>query len=552
MPNKISRSLFALAAGFLTLFPSCKKTIDDAYLNPNAAVIQPVETLLAPVIDGFAYYYTANGSGYGLQLDGTLLGRYIQYWGITTNADPYGQMGPVIGASDNTGSVWATVYYGQGQNVNKIIEWGSQQKKWDYVGVAWAIRAWGWLALTNQYSDAPLVQAFNTSLSQFKYDTQPMFYDSCRAICFRALTYLNMTGDSVSPANLLKGDYYFFGGDVNKWKKFVYGILARSYNDLTNKTVYTSNHYADSAIKYASLAMSSNADNAMCKFQGGNTSPVNSYYGPYRANLGTYRQGQYIADLLSGNNPQMFTGVLDPRTPYMLRENTNGTYKGFIPWLGTSGLSAGDYPQNFWGDPSSSTSTVAPKVNNSRYIFNDTAEYPLMTASEMQLILAESYLRKNNDQANALAAYTNAIQLNMNMLTTIYPTNIPAAKVMNGASEAAYLSNPKVVPAIGSLTLSHIMLQKYIALYGWGVNETWTDMRRYHYADPDPVTGNQVYANFVVPSGNNIYATNGGKPVYRCKPRYNSEYLYDVPELTRIGAINPDYNTYEMWFSQNN
>src|SRR6267142_172672 len=123
----------------------------------------------------------------------------------------------------------------------------------------------------------------------------------------------------------------------------------------------------------------------------------------------------------------------------------------------------------------------------------------------------------------------------MDMLTTIYKVNIPAAKV---------------TPAVGNLTLSHIMLPKYLALYGWGVHETWTDMRRYHYIDADPVTGNQVYANFVVPSGINIYATNGGKPVYRCKPRYNSEYLYDVPELTRIGAENPDYNTYECWFSQ--
>jgi YD repeat-containing protein len=548
MRFKLSQSIFILCAGVLLLVGSCTKKIDEAYLNPNALTVQPIETLLAPVIDGFAYYYSANGSGFGLMLDGTLLGRYVQYFGITTAGDLYGEQGPVIGASDNTGSVWGTVYFGQGQNVNQIIAWGTQQQKWDYVGVAWAIRAWGWLTLTNQYSDAPLQQAFNTSLSQFKYDSMALFYDSTRAICFRALNFLSRTDGNVSQANLNKGDYYFFGGDVNKWKKFVYGILARSYNDLTNKAIYTANDYADSAIKYASLAMSANSDNAMCKFQGGNTSPVNSYYGPYRANLGSYRQGQYIADLMSGNNPQMFTGVADPRAPYMLRENANGAYKGFTPWLGTSGLSSTDYPQNFWGN-ATATSTTAPAVNNSRYIFQDTAEYPLMTASEMQFILAESYLRKG-DQASALTAYTNGIQLNMDMLTTIYPQNIPAASVMSSVTESAYLSNPAVVPAVGGLTLSHVMLQKYIALFGWGVDETWTDMRRYHYIDPDPVTGNQVYANLVVPSGIYLYPTNGGALAYRCKPRYNSEYLYDVPELTRIGAENPNYNTYECWFSQ--
>jgi hypothetical protein len=549
MRYKIFHPISILCAGLL-LLSSCTKQIDNAYQNPNALVVEPIETLLAPVIDAFSYYYTANGSAYGLMNDGVLLGRYIQYWGTTTNGELYGQMGPVLAPSDNTGSVWATVYYGGGQNINKIIEWGTEQKKWDYVGVAWAIRAWGWLTLTNQYSDAPLQQAFNTSLSQFKYDPQSLFYDSTRVICLRALDFLNRTGDGVSQANLAKGDYYFYGGDVNKWKKFVYGILARSYNDLTNKNIYTSNHFADSAIKYANLAMTSNVDNAMCKFQGGTSSPPNSYYGPYRLNLGSIRQGQYISDLMSGRNTGAFTGVLDPRTTYMLRENTLGTYEGFIPWLGTSGLGTNDYPQNFWGNATAS-STGAPAVNNSRYIFQDTSEYPIMTASEMQFIIAESYLRKG-DQGSALTAYTNAISLNFDMLTTVYPQNIPAAKVITSGSKTTYLANPAIVPAVGGLTLTHIMLQKYIALFGWGVNETWTDMRRYHYLDADPATGAQVYANLTVPAGSNLFATNGGHYVYRCRPRYNSEYLYDVPELTRIGAENADYNTYECWFSQKN
>ena len=65
-------------------------------------------------------------------------------------------MGGTMAASDNTGAIWGAVYYGQGQNVNKIIEWGTEEQKWDFVGAAWAISAWGWLELTNQYSDAIL------------------------------------------------------------------------------------------------------------------------------------------------------------------------------------------------------------------------------------------------------------------------------------------------------------------------------------------------------------------------------------------------------------
>jgi hypothetical protein len=67
------------------------------------------------------------------------------------------------------------------------------------------------------------------------------------------------------------------------------------------------------------------------------------------------------------------------------------------------------------------------------------------------------------------------------------------------AKKDAYLSNPAIVPSAGvALTLSQIMLQKYIALYGWGMHETWVDMRRYHYTDLDPATGKQVYSDLTL------------------------------------------------------
>ncbi len=547
MQNKISKLLITTGLFCLLSTLSCTKKIDDAYLNPNAAVVQPIESILSGVIGSFTAFFSSAGTGYGVQADGILLGRYIQYWGTQTNGENYGQMGGTIG-SDASGGLWAAVYYGQGQNLNRIVQWGTEQQKWDYVGAALAIRAWGWLELTNIYGDAILKEAFNTNLAQFHYDTQPEFYDSCRSICFRSLNYLNRTDGNVSASNLAIGDAYFYNGDVNKWKKFVYGLLARSYQDLSNKTIYSTNGYADSAIKYATLSMSSNAENAAVRVAGGLTSAVNNYFGPFRANIGAIRQGGYIADLMSGRNTDAFFNVNDPRRWYMLRENTNGTFKGFVPWLGTSGLSAGDYPQNFWGN-TTSTSTAPPAVDSSRYLYQNTSPWPMMTASEMQFILAEAALLKG-DRPTALAAYINGISLNFDMITTTYPQNVRVSNQITPALKLAYLTNPAVVPTAAGLTLKHIMLQKYIALFGWGVQETWTDLRKYHYTDLDPLTGQQVYAQFTPPTGVNLISTNNGKMVNRCRPRFNSEYLYNIPELTRLGALNTDYNTYEMWFSQ--
>ena len=72
-------------------------------------------------------------------------------------------------------------------------------------------------------------------------------------------------------------------------------------------------------------------------------------------------------------------------------------------------------------------------------------------------------------------------------------------------------------------------------------------MRRFHYSDS--YDGMPVYRDFVVPSGFDLFPDNGGKLVYRMRPRFNSEYVWNINELTRIGATTNDYHTKEMWFS---
>ena len=555
MQNKFLNLLLFPGVFSIFVMTSCSKKIDDAYLNPNAPIKVPIENILPGVLGAFTAFNSAAGSNYGVQIDDVLLGRYIQYWGSTTNGENYGSMGGTIG-SDNTGGIWAAAYYGHGGNVNRIIEWGTEDQKWDYVGVAYAIRAWDWLELTNQYGDAILKEAFKDQ-AQFHYDTQPEFYDSCRVICFRALNYLNRTDGNVNNANLAQSDAYFMQGNISKWKKFVYGVLARSYIDLSNKANFVSSGYADSAIKYASLSMTTNGDNALATFSALNTSNgFNSYFGPTRSNIGTVRQGGYIANLMSGANTGAFTGVFDPRCWYMLSENANGTFKGVTPWLGVTEYLTGttptaNYPKNFWRHATQNSTSGTD--DSARYVYGNRGPWPIMTASEMQFIIAEAAFRKG-DKPAALAAYTNAISLNFDMLTTTYSFKIPAGREITPAMKASYLANTAVVPATSAgLTMSHIMLQKYIALYGWGVHQTWTDMRKFHYTDGYPaITDPSVYAGFITPPTspiNFLTSTNNGKLVYRCRPRFNSEYLYNIPELTRLGALNSDYNTVECWFS---
>ncbi|MFN4892644.1 MAG: SusD/RagB family nutrient-binding outer membrane lipoprotein [Bacteroidota bacterium] len=542
---KLWVTIFAGATFFLS---SCSKKIDEAYTNPNAFQRVPVESLLPGIIGNFVGNSSAQGSAYGIANDGRFIGRYIQYWFTNSSGSSapniYDQMAGAIGASDDLGSIWAMHYYGMGQNLQRMIQWSKEEKKWDYAGVGHAILAWSWLTMTNTYGDAILKQAFEIDRYIFTYETQEEIYKECRKQAHLAISYLNQTGDNVSQANLALGDAYFYGGDREKWKKFAYSVLARSFNHLTNKSIYQ----PDSVIAYANLGINSVSDNATAKFQASGLSGTFNFFGPFRGNMGVLRQSRFIANLLSGTNP-IFLGVTDPRAPYIIRENTNGTYRGILPNTGLSGLGTAEVPQSFWG-VSSFTSTAAPGTDETcRYIFRNGSPFPIITAAEIHFMKAEAFLRKGPSfSAQARQSYIDGINASFDMLvnTPDYQNSVPAPLQITSSSRAAYFSNPLVVPAAGSLTRSHIMLQKYIAMYGYGLVETWVDLRRYHYTDLDPATGQQVYAGFTLPT---LFTNNATKSVYRARPRYNSEYLYNIAALNSVGGLSLDYHTKEQWFS---
>jgi hypothetical protein len=532
-----------LTATCLLLLESCSKKIDEAYPNPNANVVQPIELLMPNVIQNMAISNTANGTLYGPQNDGQYVGRYVQYWATNTANNQYDLMGQTTtnstaAAADIGGSHWAMLYYGQGANLNRIIEWGTEQKKWDYVGVAHAIRAWAWLTTTDMHGEIIVKQAFDPDRLVFDYDTQETAYEKVKEECKLAIDFLSRTGDSVNAANLAKGTAFFsYKGEVNKWKKFAYSVMARVFHRTTNKASYA----PDSVIKYCDLGITSNADNAYVLFEGTSTVKM-SYYGPTRGNMTTVRQTRFAANLFSGIN-SVFT-VPDPRAWYMLRENTNNTFKGIRPGKGApDGLSTADAPPNPVGGTTNN--------NNARYVFKDAMPWPVITAPEILFMKAEALYRKGaGSKSAALAAYRKGIELSFDMLIADYNSSIPTGKEITPAVRDAFLNNLVIVPDVANFTLSHIMLQKYIALFGYGFLETWVDMRRYHYIDHEGVSPIQVYADFSPPASNELFANNNQKYIYRVRPRYNSEFLYNIDALTKIGALALDYHTKEQWFSQ--
>ena len=78
----------------------------------------------------------------------------------------------------------------------------------------------------------------------------------------------------MNPTKFAASDFYFNKGDLGRWKKFVHGILARSFAYIHNKITYN----PDSVIFHADLAMTTNTDNATAKFQSTGITGTSNYF----------------------------------------------------------------------------------------------------------------------------------------------------------------------------------------------------------------------------------------------------------------------------------
>src|SRR6478672_6426241 len=196
---KICMGLFLVAG-----INACSEKIDEAYQNPNADVRVPVDSLLPHIISCMA----GNYGGHGPMHDARYVGAYIQSFAWNSTQSNFDRMGYTQSTADVAQSTWRMHYYDIGQNNMRMIEWASEEGKWEFAGIGQAIFGWSWLTLADYYGETIVNEAFNTSLATFHYDTQEDAYNKARDYCFAALENLEKV-TSASPA-LVQADAYFY------------------------------------------------------------------------------------------------------------------------------------------------------------------------------------------------------------------------------------------------------------------------------------------------------------------------------------------------------
>lgn len=474
-----------------------------------------------------------------MQWDARMLNYYNQNYAWSTANYAYDRQGTPAWTSDMA-EHWRAVYWKLGINLSDMIEIAEKEQRWDLAGIGYAIRAWGWQMLTDMHGDIILKQAFVPGLYTFEYDDQKVVYEEVVRLCNKAIENLNRKDGVVSAAFAGKGDQ-IYAGNRTKWKRFAYGILAINMSRLSNKSAL---YDANKLISYVDSSFVGNVDNALIGFAG-SVSADASFCGPMRNNFASARASKFIVSLLDGT----VFGVPDPRIGIMLPPSVNlvnavagAKYVGVEPGAGSTPIAANDRPFNFYGLNSVATSPVG---TIGMYLFTNNVKWPLMTYSQLQFMKSEAAYRKG-DKATALTAYTNGVSTAIDFANTYAgATTIGTIPQVPAAARTAFMAG--VVPTTtAGLTMSKIMCQKYIHMWTWAPIETWSDLRRYHYTETYPGESTQVFAGFTVPA---LASENNGKLIYRVRPRYNSEYVWNSAALDKIGGLATDYHTKETWFS---
>jgi hypothetical protein len=180
----------------------------------------------------------------------------------------------------------------------------------------------------------------------------------------------------------------------------------------------------------------------------------------------------------------------------------------------------------------------------------------ILTYHEMCFIKAEVEMRKG-DQADAYAAYIAGINAHMNFMQSVlsawqaqgYASTNPDMAPMSQTDIANYLASNAVAQGAGNLSMSDIMLQKYIAM-GCSL-ENFNDMRRFDFSAGDVGSFGVVYPGYQrgpLFAGTALYTgTSVTDPRYwqrRWALPTNLEINYN---LTNVLAMNPHATDLNIW-----
>lgn len=416
---KRSNALRALAAAVLvTVASGCDDGLTDFNRNPNAPDVASAEHLFAnATVSSVTRVF---GSGLHMDIAALWVQHYAEH--LYTIEDNY-----VI--SDGTISThWSNFYTGPLNDFQMVIDKGQEEGRPNVAAIGSIMQQWTYHVMTDIWGDIGYSNALKgrdaDAGSQPTFDPQKEVYEGILSTLASAAASL----DPGSPS-MFNGDL-IYDGDVEMWRKFANSLRLRVAMRLSQvDEAWARTEFADAL---ADGVFESNADNAKLTYVDDEVN-VHPLYA-YQRGRDDHTISATMVDTLKSFN--------DPRLPiYATPAEATGEYVGM--------------PNGVSDDPEL---TAISRIGT--HFTKADASAVVMSYAEVLFLQAEAAERGwiSGDPA---ALYAEAITAAMEELG------------IDQEDIDAYLAQP----AVAYNGLESIAFQKWIALYGNGV-EAWAEWRR--------------------------------------------------------------------------
>jgi hypothetical protein len=534
--NKIRNiSLAVLALGI----SSCDKQL-DINTDPNNPTSLNSSVLL-PRVERFIGDALATGTGFSYNLSAYM--HQMTHYG---DADQYG-----AGASDfywNNG--WTYAYRNIITNANIIIQQGEEEGNLKYAGIAKIIKAYMFSVLVDLYGDVPFSEANQLveGIKYPKYDKGEDIYPALIEMLDAGIADLQNT--SAENIQVPGSDDVIYGGAVANWVraansiKFKLLVQQRKVKNVSSDV---------NALISANNLISNTAQSFMIPYgPSGATDDRNPGFGEYYASQRTIYVSPWLYEIMKGYNPNIFTGVSDPRIPYYFYNQLKSTegpradveYRDdrFVSiYFGSTGPNRAKSHQNVltlfgmypvggrYDDGQGGTASAASGTG--------AAPYRLITYADILFLKAE-LIQEGVITGNAATTLEEAIKESFKMVDYVVSRTghsqgtIPT--LSGSAGETDYVTKVMAQFNAGSAAkkLEIIMTQKWLSSVGSNVDQ-YTDYRRTGYPvlfDPAAFGG-----SVTPPSGGN-----GGEDLPTVPVVANRKFPLSLPFLIEEINLNPN------------
>lgn len=299
---------FAALVVIAAIGTGCKKFLD---VNKNLNSPTPSSVSLSLVLSAAERNISQNlALGTGL---GNTMAVYTHQQTGRVGADRYG-----AGASGWDG-LYAAV-----SNLNVIIKRGPLENRLVYTGIAKILKAYTFSMLVDVWGDVPFSEydRFEEGIRQPKFDKGADIYPQLLKLLDEGIADINNPAFNTSkPA----ADDYIYKGNVSRWTKAANTIKLKLYTQM--RLVKDVKAEVTALLAAPNSLINYHVESFMMPYGPlGITDDRHPAYGDYTA---TQRGGQlfspWLYEIMKGRNPNILTGLADPRVPYYIYNQKSAT-----------------------------------------------------------------------------------------------------------------------------------------------------------------------------------------------------------------------------------